>query len=159
MSEAQGVFGWIDSPGGLPDPEADRQFYAGVPARRLFAFIIDVVIVWGVAILIGLMTLGVGFLLLGPLVAIVDFIYRVTTITNQSATWGMRFVRIELRRNNGERFDLSHAIGHTILFYIAIAFAPLQLISIILMAGSGMGRGLHDFPFGSTMINSPADSA
>lgn len=158
MSEAKGVFEWIDSPGGLPDPEADWQFYAGVPARRLFAFIIDIVIVWGFALLIGVLTLGIGFLLLGPLIAVIDFLYRVISITNNSATWGMRFVRIELRRRDGARFDAIHAFGHTVLFYCALAFAPLQLVSALLMAGSAMGRGLHDLPFGSTMINSPADS-
>lgn len=158
MNDTSGVFGWIDAPGGLPDPETDRQFYAGVPARRLFAFLVDIVIVWGIALLIGALTLGIGLFLLGPIVAAVDFLYRVATITNNSSTWGMRLMGIELRQRNGARFDLPHAFGHTILFYIALAFAPAQLVSVFLMAGSAMGRGLHDLPFGSTMINSPADS-
>lgn len=158
MSDARSLFDWIESPGGLPDPEADRQFYAGVPARRLFAFAVDFVIVWGIALLIGVLTLGIGLMLLGPILLAVDFVYRIATITNNSSTWGMRLMRIELRRKNGARFDLSHALGHTILFYFAFAFIPAQLVSILLMAGSSMGRGLHDLPFGSTMINSPADS-
>lgn len=155
MNGASGGFGWMDHPGGLPDPEADRQFYDGVPARRLFAFVIDIVLVWGITLAIGVLTLGIGFLMLGFVLAVVDFIYRVTTISNRSATWGMRLVGIELRAQNGRRFDLVQAVGHTILFYIALAFTPLQLVSVILMAGSAMGRGLHDIPFGSTMINSP----
>ncbi|MEX2519739.1 MAG: RDD family protein [Paracoccaceae bacterium] len=155
MSGASGGFGWIDQPGGLPDPETDRQFYEGVPARRLFAFVIDVVLVWGITLAVGVLTLGIGFLMLGFVLAAVDFIYRVSTISNRSATWGMRLARIELRARNGRRFDLAHAAGHTIAFYIALAFTPLQLVSVILMAGSAMGRGLHDIPFGSTMINSP----
>ena len=141
--------------GGLPDPETESRFYAGVPARRLLAFLIDILAVWGVALLIGVLTLGIGLFFLGFIVAAADLIYRVSTLTNRSATWGMRFAAIELRKADGARFDLPHAVGHTLLFYLAMAFAPALLVSVILMAGSAMGRGLHDLPFGSTMINSP----
>ncbi len=156
MAMNEGVAGWLEGRGGLPDPETERRFYAGVPARRLFAFILDLVIVWGLALLVGLLTLGLGLLLLGFVVAATDLIYRVSTLANRSATWGMRLTAIELRRRDGDRFDLPHAIGHTLLFYVFVAIAPLLLVSAILMAGSAMGRGLHDLPFGSTMINSPA---
>ncbi|QIE54000.1 RDD family protein [Pikeienuella piscinae] len=144
------------APGVLPDPVTDRQFYDGVPARRLLAFLIDVVLVWGIALIVGILTLGIGFFILGFVIAVVDFIYRVATISNRSATPGMRFAGIELRQRDGARFDLFHAIGHTLLFYVAISFIVVQLVSVALMAGSAMGRGLHDLPFGSTMINSPA---
>lgn len=155
MNAAQG-FGAIDQHGGLPDPEADRQFYAGVPARRLVAFFIDLFLIWGLAFVVSVLTLGVGFLLFGLLLAVFDFFYRVATISNHSATWGMRAMGIELRGLDGDRFDLTQTIGHTLLFYVAMAFMVTQLISVVLMAGSSMGRGLHDLPFGSTMINSPA---
>lgn len=155
MSAATDGLDWLEGCGGLPDPVTDRRFYAGVPARRLFAFLIDILIVWGLALLVGLLTLGIGFLLLGFIVAAVDLIYRVSTLSNRSATWGMRFVAIELRRRDGRRFDFLHAVGHTLLFYVVVAFAPLLLVSAILMAGSALGRGLQDLPFGSTMINSP----
>ncbi|WP_340108607.1 RDD family protein [Pikeienuella sp. HZG-20] len=143
------------APGALPDPERDAQFYDGVPARRLFAFIIDFVLVWCMALAIGVLTLGIGFLMLGFIIFAVDFVYRVTTISNRSATLGMRLVGVELRRRDGGRFNLGDALAHTILFYIACSFIVLQLISVVLMAGSAMGRGLHDIPLGSTMINSP----
>ncbi|MFV0475244.1 MAG: RDD family protein [Pikeienuella sp.] len=149
-------FGVIGEQGGLPDPEADSQFYEGVPARRLLAFAIDIALIWGLAFVIGVLTLGIGFLLFGMLVPVLDFIYRAATISNRSATWGMRFAGVELRQLSGARFDLFHAVAHTILFYVATAFVVAQLVSVILMAGAAMGRGLHDLPFGSTMINSPA---
>ena len=38
---AYGIYGPMS---GLPDPELDRQFYAGVPARRLVAWLIDLVL-------------------------------------------------------------------------------------------------------------------
>lgn len=142
--------------GALPDPDTDRQFYAGVPARRLFAFFIDVIIVWGATIVVCLLTLGLGLLIFGFILAAVDFIYRVLSLGGgRSATWGMRMLGVEMRSFDGERFGLGEAFLHTILFYIALTFVVAQLVSVILMAGSAMGRGLHDLPLGSTMINSP----
>ena len=145
----------LNNGGGLPDPDADAQFYAGVPAKRLVAFIIDVVLVWGIAILVSLLTLGVGFLILGFLIAVIDLIYRTMTIGSQSATIGMRLMGIELRTFGGDRFNTGHAFIHTLLFYAMLAFVIVQLISVIMMGGSRYGRGLHDFIVGSTMINRP----
>ena len=155
MSAAGGWTDWPEDRGSLPDPASDLRFYAGVPARRLLAFLIDVVIVWGFALLAVVLSFGLGLFVMGFIVAALDVLYRIITITGRSATWGMRFVAIELRRRDGGRFDLLHAVGHTILFYVVVAFAPLLLVSATLMAGSALGRGLHDLPFGSTMINSP----
>lgn len=141
--------------GGPPDPDTDPQFYHGVPAKRLLAFAIDVIAVWGVVIFLSLLTLGIGFLLFAPMIVIVDAIYRVATISNKSATPGMRIMGIELRDAQGERFNFVHAVAHTVMFYVATAFVIVQLVSVLLMAGSHYGRGVHDLPIGATMINRP----
>jgi len=65
---------------GLPNPIQDPQFYKGVPFRRLVAWVIDSVIIVFLAVLaaivFGVMTLGIGFLI-APLVgATVSFTYR-----------------------------------------------------------------------------------
>lgn len=155
QSFADGMNSSLNNGGGLPDPDNDAQFYAGVPAKRLVAFIIDVVLVWGIAILVSLLTLGVGFLILGFLIAVIDLIYRTMTMGSQSATLGMRLMGIELRTFNGDRFNTGHAFIHTLLFYAMLAFVVVQLVSVIMMGGSRYGRGLHDFIVGSTMINRP----
>ncbi|MEM7524406.1 MAG: RDD family protein, partial [Pseudomonadota bacterium] len=142
--------------GGLPAPDAARLFSDGAPARRLIAFLIDVALVWGAAALFVLMTLGLGIFILGFVVAVIDFLYRSLTIGGRSATFGMRLMRVELRDGDGDRFSLAQAIGHTLLFYVSLTFVVVHLISVIMMAGSSMGRALHDLPFGSTVINSPA---
>ena len=147
---------WLGRVGGLPDPETDPQFYDGVPARRLFAAVIDVVSIWLLGALFVVLTLGLGLFVVGGFVLLADFVHRVLLISSGSATFGMRLMRIELRRRDGRRFDMSHAIGHTLLFYLAGLFVIAQIVSVIMMAGSPLGRGLHDLPFGSTMINSPA---
>lgn len=150
-----GLNNGLNNGGGLPDPDRDAQFYSGVPAKRLVAFFIDVFLVWGLAILVSLLTLGVGFLILGFLIAVIDLIYRTITIGSGSATLGMRLMGIELRTFNGDHFNTGHAFIHTLLFYAMLAFVVVQLISVIMMGGSRYGRGLHDFIVGSTMINRP----
>lgn len=148
--------GYVNGIGRLPNPETDPQFYDGVPSRRLIAWAIDFIGVWLLAAAFVLLTLGLGLLILGFFVLAVDFTHRVLALSSGSATIGMRMMRIELRNRDGRRFDMGHAIGHTVLFYIAGMSVIAQLISVIMMAGSHVGRGLHDIPFGSTMINSPA---
>lgn len=145
----------LNKGGGLPDPDRDAQFYEGVPAKRLVAFIIDIAIVWGAAILISVLTLGIGFFILGLLIAIIDLIYRTMTIGSNSATIGMSVMGIELRTFNGDRFSTGHALIHTLVFYAMLIFVVVQLVSVIMMGGSRYGRGLHDLILGSAMINRP----
>ena len=44
---------------GLPDPEYDHAFYDGVPAKRFFAWIVDVILIALVSLILGLLTLTV----------------------------------------------------------------------------------------------------
>ena len=81
--------------------------------------------------------------------------HRVMFLSSRSSTIGMRLMGIELRDGDGRRFDMSRAIGHTVLYFVAGLSVLAQLVSVIMMAGSTLGRGLHDLLFGSTMINSP----
>ncbi|MEM7267988.1 MAG: RDD family protein [Pseudomonadota bacterium] len=149
--------GWsVYGQGGLPDPDGDPQFYRGVAVKRLFAFLIDVIIVWGAALIIGFLTLGVAFLIIGFVVFVIDLMYRAISLSNSSATLGMAMVGIELRTYTGERFNMGMALSHTILFYGMLMFIVVQLISVIMMGGGRYGRGLHDLILGSTMINRPA---
>ena len=157
MSQAftDGIHNSLNSGGGLPDPDRDAQFYSGVPTKRLVAFVIDVVLVWGLAILVSLLTLGIGFFIMGFLIAVIDLAYRTFTIGSKSATVGMALMGIELRTFGGDRFNMGHALIHTLLFYAMLAFVVVQLISVIMMGGSRYGRGLHDLIVGSAMINRP----
>jgi uncharacterized RDD family membrane protein YckC len=145
---------------GLPDPERERQFYEGVPARRLFAWFADLAVILGIgvplAVMFGLLTLGFGFALFPLLVAGVGFVYRTATIASGSATWGMRFAGIELRRGDGSRFDLLTAFLHTALYTFAIGLMLLQVVSCIAMVGTRYGQGLPDLVLGTTAINRPA---
>jgi uncharacterized RDD family membrane protein YckC len=137
----------------LPDPDTQPDFYAGVAVKRLFAWIIDTVIIVAVCFLIGFLTLTLAFWVFPLLVLVVSFGYRVITLANRSATWGMRLMNIEFRRETGEVFDLSTATLHTLGYLISVAISPLQLVSIVMMLSSARGQGLTDMVLGSVALN------
>ena len=49
------------------------------------------------------------------------------TLAGGSATWGMRFTGIELRRGDGTRFDFATALLHTALYTVCISVVVLQV--------------------------------
>jgi len=146
---------------GLPDPDRDRQFYDGVRTRRLIAWVVDLAIILLIGVplatLFGLMTLGFGFAIFPLIVAVVGFFYRTATLAGGSATWGMRFTGIELRRGDGTRFDLTTALLHTALYTLCISVVVLQVISCFTILGTRYRQSLGDMVLGTTAINRPAD--
>ncbi len=140
----------------LPDPEYAAEFYTSVPAKRLLAWIIDGIIVFAICALIVLFTAFIAVFFWFALFFLVGFAYRVVTIANGSATLGMRFVGIELRTANGERFDGGLAALHTLGYTVSMAIPVLQVVSIVLMLTSARGQGLTDMFLGSAMINQRA---
>lgn len=146
---------------GLPDPERDREFYAGVPLRRFVAWCLDVVIVLAIglpaAVLFGLATFFVGFLLFPFVLVATDVLYRTLTLANGSATWGMRFAGVELRRHDGARLDFVTALLHVSLYTLAWMTVLPQLLSCLTILGTRYGQALQDFALRTTAINKPAD--
>jgi uncharacterized RDD family membrane protein YckC len=144
---------------GLPHPVHNARFYAGVPVRRAVAFLIDTVatIVLGVAaaLVIGLATLGAGFLVFAPVMGATGFVYRVLSLARWSATPGMLAAGIQFRRRDGRVFDLPHAFLHTTLFAFCMMTGALQVVSAGLMAVTPTGRGLPDMALGSVAIHRP----
>ena len=137
----------------LPDPTTQASFYADVPLKRLLAFVIDTVIILALTAVFALMTLGLAFFVFFGLMAVVGFLYRIVTLTGNSATLGMSILSVEMRTKDGHRFDLGHAVLHTVGTYISMAVSPLQLISIVLMLMTARGQGLTDHILGSVCMN------
>lgn len=140
---------------GLPDPNTQSGFYAGVAVKRLLAWVFDVVIIAALVFLVGIFTLGLAWILF-PLMLLVGFVYRWMTIAGGSATWGMRMMAIELRTREGQPLDGGTAFLHTLGYTVSIAVSPLQLISVILMLFSPRGQGLTDMLLGTAMLNRSA---
>ncbi|MEN8833702.1 MAG: RDD family protein [Pacificibacter sp.] len=141
---------------GLPDPHSQSEFYENTPAKRLIAFVIDLVIVVVLSALIVPLTAFTGIFYFPFLVAIVGFAYRVVTLARSSATVGMRMMGIEFRTSKGEHFDLGMAFLHTAMYTVWSTTGLPQIISVILMLTTARKQGLSDLILGSAAINRPS---
>lgn len=139
----------------LPDPHTRADFYDGVPTRRLLAWIVDVALIFALCLMILPFTAFTGLLFFPALMLVAGFVYRWLTIAGGSATWGMRVMGIELREADGGRLTGQTAFLHTLAYSIAVAVAPLQLVSVLMMGLGARGQGLGDSLLGTAAINRP----
>jgi uncharacterized RDD family membrane protein YckC len=140
----------------LPDPVLQPEFYADVPMKRLLAWLVDTILIALICLLILPFTAFTGLFFFPLLMLMVGFAYRVITIANRSATWGMRLMAIEFRTAQGERFGLGLATVHTLGTSFSFALPVLQVISVVLMMTTARGQGLTDHLLGSVALNRAA---
>ncbi len=140
----------------LPNPDTQPEFYQSVTSKRFVAWLFDIALISLLCIVPVFLTFGAGLFFLPLIYAVISFIYRVITISNGSATLGMRFMGIELRDAFGERMDMGKALAHTAGYFISMAFFVVQIISIIMMLTSARCQGLTDAFLGTVMINQRA---
>ncbi len=137
----------------LPDPDRQPQFYASVPTKRFVAWVIDIFLTGLICVLIVPFTAFTALFFFPFLLAAVNFIYRIVTLANGSATLGMRFAAIELRTLQGTRLDTGTAVLHTCGFVLCCMVPVLQVISIIMMLTNARGQGLSDTFLGTVALN------
>lgn len=137
----------------LPDPVMQSEFYRDTPVKRLFAWFVDTAISIALMVPALFMTAFTGLLFLPFLFFVVGFAYRVLTLATGSATWGMRFMSLEMRDAQGQRFDLGTAFMHTLGYTVSMAITPLQIVSIVLMFTSERKQGLTDLGLGTVALN------
>jgi uncharacterized RDD family membrane protein YckC len=149
------------------DPLTQPELFRGVLTRRLFAFLIDLVVLSVPVILaylfiavFGLITLGLGwalFWLAWPASVIWALIYYGASLGGpHSATVGMRVMDLELRTWYGAPGYFVLGAMHAVLFYISISV----LTPLVLLVGlfNGRRRLLHDIVLGTVVINSSVRS-
>ncbi len=139
--------GYLDNPA----------LYEGVLTRRVIGFCIDYVIVGllciPVAILVfflGIVTLGLGWMLYGILLPLVALPYVAATLGGATqATVGMRWMGVRMERLDGGRVDGLLAIVHTVLFWAGNVF----LTPLILLATwfTDRKRTVHDLLLGTVV--------
>ena len=151
------------------DPVATPELFEGVLARRLIAFIIDLIIIVIPVVLLGIFmvaatiaTLGIAavffaFLspLYWPLIVIWAICYYGYTFGSPaSATIGMRVMDLEMRTWYGSPSYFVLGAVHAIVFWLTISF----LTPLILLVGffNERRRLLHDMLVGTVVINNPA---
>ncbi len=125
----------------------------GVRTRRMTAVLLDLILVTILSTLIffvlGLLTLGVAWLLLPPIFPFVAFFYNGLTISGwRMATPGMKAMDLEMRLVNGAPTPFLHAAVHAVLFYVSWMFPPVFLFSLL----STDKRCLHDILAGVIVL-------
>jgi len=145
------------------DPLLQPELFRGVLTRRVFAFLIDLVVISVPIILgylfiavFGLITLGLGwalFWLAWPASVIWAVIYYGASLGGpHSATLGMRVLDLELRTWYGAPGYFVLGATHAVLFWVSVSV----LSPLVLLVGlfNGRRRLLHDIILGTVVINS-----
>ena len=145
------------------DPWMQPELFRGVLTRRMFAFLIDLVVLSIPVILVclfiavfGVVTLGLGwalFWLVSPASVIWALVYYGTSLGGpHSATLGMRVMDLELRTWYGAPCYFVLGAAHAVLFWVSVSF----LTPLVLLVGlfNGRRRLLHDILLGTVVINS-----
>lgn len=137
----------------LPSAQTHPEFYSGVAPKRFFAWVLDMVIIMIIGAILTPLTGFTAIFFFPFFVAVVGFMYRVITLSNSSATWGMRIMSIELRQADGSKLEFISSLLHTLGLYISFAFPIIQFISMLMMASQPTGKGVSDLILGTVMIN------
>src|ERR1700761_2487577 len=157
--------------GGVPphafDPQLEPELFRGVLTRRVFASLIDLVVlsvpvVFGYLFIavFGLLTLGLGwalFWLAWPASLLWAIVYYGASLGGaHSATLGMRVMDLELRTWYGAPGYFVLGAMHAVLFWVSISL----LTPLVLLFGlfDGRRRLLHDIVLGTVVINSSVRS-
>jgi uncharacterized RDD family membrane protein YckC len=150
------------------DPATMPELFEGVLPRRVVAFVIDLLILSIPVVLaaififvVGVVTLGLGFVLYGllpPAMVIWALAYYGLTLGGPySATLGMRAMDLEMRTWYGSpAYSLLGAV-HAIVFWITVsALTPLVLLVALF---NERRRCLHDMIVGTIIINNETRAA
>lgn len=142
------------------DPVTQPQLFDGVIGKRFVAFIVDAIIIsvltalaWAVIAILGILTLGLAWLLFGLAFPAVGLGYNAITIGGpKSATIGQRWMGLEMRMWDGGKVSPLIAAFHALLFWLSLAiFIPILLWCLF----DSQKRCLHDILAGVIVINRP----
>ena len=146
--------------GAAPDPLEDAALYEGVPLRRVMAWIIDVMILFFLAVglwtLAGFVTVASLFTLAAalPLVivaaAFLPLAYHSYFIGKHGASPGMAILDLEVRSWTGEQPDLMQGFLHSALFLVTVAPSTWLVLIVALM--NERRRCLHDYLAGTVVV-------
>jgi uncharacterized RDD family membrane protein YckC len=146
------------------DPQTDPELFDGVMARRVIAFLIDVIIIATPVLIAALFILVSGFVTFGLAWLLFWLLWPGATIwaicyyglgfgSAASATIGMRVMDIEMRTWYGAPAYFVLGAVHAVVYWITISV----LTPFILLVGffNARRRLLHDMLLGTVVINNP----
>ena len=141
----------------LPDPESAPELFENILTRRVLAYFVDLIIVSiisgaviVVALLVGLVTLGLGWLTIPVALPFSVLIYYVATLgSHNRATVGMQLFDIVLTPTRGVPLDGWKVLLHPFVFWVTIwVFWPLLFIGLF----SQRRQLLHDMITNTMMV-------
>ena len=142
------------------DPVTQPQLFDGLIRKRCVAFVVDAIIILVLTVvaylvvgLLGIITLGLAWLLLGLVFPAVGLGYNALTIGGpNSATIGPRMRGLDVRRWFGGKVSPLIAAFHALLFWVSlVVFCPILLWAFF----DPRKRCLHDIFAGVVVINRP----
>ena len=143
---------FVDQPHAY-DPVAQPRLFQGVIGSRSVAFIVDAVIILVMVFLFGIVTLGLGWLLL-PATLLVFLAYNARTIGGpKSATLGQRLMGLEVRMWSGAKVSPLIAAFHALLFWFSAGTFVLWLVDVLWAFFDSRKRCVHDILAGMVVIN------
>jgi uncharacterized RDD family membrane protein YckC len=143
-------------------PTFNDRAFEGVLSRRIFAFLIDYVVmaiviaVLGAVIgVLGILTFGLAWLLYAVLVPIVVVPYVALSLGGRDqATPGMKAMDLKIVKDDGGQIDWLIATVHLILFWV---FNTILTPFILLLAlFTSRKRALHDILLNTSMQRASA---
>lgn len=140
------------------DAVASPRALDGVRTRRIVAFLFDYAAILVLSIpaalvvgLLGILTLGLGWMLYGILLPAVALVYVGFTMGGRGqATPGMRLAGVRMVRGDGLTIDPIYAVLHSVLFWASCTvLTPLVLAMALFTDRKQM---LHDFLLGTVAV-------
>jgi uncharacterized RDD family membrane protein YckC len=159
MTTSAPLYPAASPPRELFDPSVEPRLYDGVLARRVFAFCVDFCVVLTltavasvVIFFLGVVTLGLAWLLYGMVFPAVAILYSGATLGgDRAATWGMRLTGLTCRLWHGAKPGFVIAAAHVVFLYVSITF----LTPLVLLVGLFTRRKqlLHDLALGTVFMD------
>jgi uncharacterized RDD family membrane protein YckC len=134
-----------------------RDLYAGVRTRRLFAWMLDALIVAFLTLLVAsvlaVATIGLSLFILPPLFPAIAVLYHAITVSGSGrGTIGMRAMDLEdVMSGTGARAPFINAAAQALLFYLSWAFPLLFVVTLI----DREKRFLHDMLSSLVVVRRP----
>lgn len=132
----------------------------GVLGLRFFAYLLDILIVFALMAILGLVigvlgvvTFGLAWSLYLVLVPGTAILYSAVTVGGRAqATIGMRMTGLRVLNPTGPRVDWVTAGIHAFLFYIAASTFLLWVVDIVIGVARGDRRMGHDLVVGLMLV-------
>jgi uncharacterized RDD family membrane protein YckC len=158
----------IDNRPEWDDPWGHPNYYMGITGRRIYAYLIDLMVVglllammWIAAIILGALTLGLLWPVLLVLVGLTPIAYHTLTIAGtRSATLGMRVAGLRVMSVGADAFATGgrpsplQAAIQTVCFYGSVTVTCWLILLVALF--NPRRRTVHDMLAGTVVVNDPA---